>query len=120
MLDIFPAARVHNIDRDLSALSISQSLSERLGFADRMTFSCIDVSTKSSEIEGETAWHEFDVVFLAALVGMDTTAKLAILEDLVKKLRSGALIVARSAKGLRTVLYPVRIFRTYDVLLNCC
>ncbi|KAG9200078.1 hypothetical protein G6514_007675 [Epicoccum nigrum] len=100
-------ARVHNIDRDPSALSISQSLSERFGYADRMSFACTDVSTKASEFEGKTVWHEFDVVFLAALVGMDATSKLAILEDLVKKLRSGALIVARSAKGLRMVLYPM-------------
>jgi nicotianamine synthase len=112
MLDIFPAARVHNIDRDLSALSISQSLSERLGYADRMTFACTDVSTKPSELK--TAWQKFDVVFLAALVGVDTASKLAILEGLVKKMRSGALIVARSAKGLRTVLYPVRILCAYN------
>jgi nicotianamine synthase len=114
MLDIFPAARVHNIDRDLSALSISQSLSERLGYADRMSFACTDVSTKPSELEGKTVWHEFDVVFLAALVGVDTASKLVILEGLVKKLRSGALIVARSANGLRTVLYPVRILCAYN------
>jgi nicotianamine synthase len=120
MLDIFPAARVHNIDRDLPALTISQSLSERLGYADRMSFACTDVSTKRSEHEGKTAWHEFDVVFLAALVGTDATSKLAILEDLVKKLRSGALIVARSAKGLRTVLYPVRILCAYDGIQGCC
>jgi|SRR5690242_4993191 len=108
MLDIFPSAHVHNIDRDASALSISQQLSVKLGYADRMSFSCTDVSDqgKGGGEEG-TDWGEFDVVFLAALVGMDTSSKQTILEGLVRKLRPGALVVARSAKGLRGVLYPV-------------
>ncbi|KAF3003178.1 hypothetical protein E8E13_009295 [Curvularia kusanoi] len=107
MLDIFPVAHIHNIDRDISALSISEKLSERLGHADRMSFACVDVSTKPAKDGMKTAWHKFDVVFLAALVGIDMTSKLAILEGLVKKLRPGTLVVARSAKGLREVLYPV-------------
>ncbi|KAF3039722.1 hypothetical protein E8E12_005442 [Didymella heteroderae] len=105
VLDIYPSAHVHNIDRDTYALSISQNLCARLGYADRMSFACTDVSAE--EDQEKTKWADFDVVFLAALVGMDTSSKLAILEGLVRKLKPGALVVARSAKGLRGVLYPI-------------
>lgn len=107
MLDIFPSAHIHNIDRDASALSTSKSLSAGIGYADQMSFACIDVS-KQDEVKGATKWDEFDVVFLAALVGMNTTSKLAVLAGLVAKMRPGALVAVRSAKGLRAVLYPVR------------
>lgn len=70
-----------------------------------MSFACTDVSDENDQ--EETSWADFDAVFLAALVGMDTSSKLAILEELVRKLKPGALVVARSAKGLRGVLYPV-------------
>ena len=73
-----------------------------------MSFACADVSAEDSASE-TTKWDEFDVVFLAALVGMDTSSKLAILGSLARKLRPGALVVARSAKGLRSVLYPVSL-----------
>lgn len=68
-----------------------------------MTFSCEDISTSTTN----TAWQDLDVVFLAALVGMDSTEKLGMLQGLVKRLKPGTLIVARSARGLRSVLYPV-------------
>ena len=55
----------------------------------------------------QTDWVSFQVVFLAALVGMDTPSKLGILSDLARKLRPGTLVVTRSAQGLRGVLYPV-------------
>lgn len=58
----------------------------------------------------ETDWEAYEVVFLAALVGTDTHSKVEILASLVGKLRSGTLVVARSAWGVRSVLYPVRFF----------
>lgn len=97
---------MHNIDRDSSALSISRDLCSRLGYADRMSFACTDVSAEESG-GGTTQWADFDVVFIAALVGMNTPSKLGILGTLVRKLKPGTLVVARSAKGLRGVLYPV-------------
>lgn len=96
---------VNNIDRDTSALALSQDLCSRLGYADRMSFTCVDVSAE--EGQEKTRWADFDVVFLAALVGMDTSSKMTILEGLVRKLKPGTLVVARSANGLRGVLYPV-------------
>lgn len=102
ILDRYPSSTVHNIDRDATALSVSQTLCEKLGY-DRMTFSREDITAQ----ESTTAWTDFDVVFLAALVGCDTASKISILKSLTQKLKVGTLVVARSAKGLREVLYPV-------------
>jgi nicotianamine synthase len=93
---------VHNVDRDAAALDASRELCEKLGYAG-MSFSCEDVSQ-----DGATDWQTYEVVFLAALVGMANSDKMRILETLAKRLRKGTLVVARSARGLRSVLYPVR------------
>ncbi|KAH5106895.1 hypothetical protein HBI46_101220 [Parastagonospora nodorum] len=102
ILDRYPSSTVHNIDRDATALSVSKTLCQKLGY-DRMTFSREDITAQ----ESKTKWEDFDVVFLAALVGCDTASKISILKSLAQKLTVGTLVVARSAKGLREVLYPV-------------
>ncbi|KAH7406589.1 Nicotianamine synthase [Phaeosphaeria sp. MPI-PUGE-AT-0046c] len=104
MLDRYPEATVHNIDRDEDALRVSSELCEKLGYRG-MTFAREDVMCADSG--SATPWADFEVVFLAALVGMDTESKLSILASLAQKMRPGALVVARSARGLRAVLYPV-------------
>jgi nicotianamine synthase len=104
MLDRYPSSTVHNIDRDATALATSQDLCSKLGY-DGMTFSCEDITLDSST----TKWESFDVVFLAALVGCDTESKISVLASLGRKLKAGTLLVARSAKGLREVLYPVSL-----------
>ncbi|KAF2013923.1 Nicotianamine synthase [Aaosphaeria arxii CBS 175.79] len=106
MLDRYPDAVVHNIDRDAGALRVSRELSEKCGYGGRMTFACEDVSEEMGG-EGATRWRDFHVVFLAALVGMDTPSKMTIMESLVRKLEPGTLLVVRSAQGMRGVLYPV-------------
>lgn len=105
VLDRYAEATVHNIDRDPDALKISEELAVRCGYGGRMTFSNEDVSMAHGA--STTDWHSFQVVFLAALVGMDTPAKVEIMSDLTKKLQPGTLVVARSAHGMRRVLYPV-------------
>jgi len=87
-----------------------------------MTFSCEDVAPEDADctytngdIGNEkmfknTDWASFQVVFLAALVGMDSAAKTEILDSLRGRLAPGTLVVARSAEGLRGVLYPVCYF----------
>jgi nicotianamine synthase len=105
ILDIYPEAHVYNIDRDQPALNLSQKLAQELGYGSRMSFSCEDISPDS--LVTTTDWSQFDVVFLAALVGMDTSSKIPILAHLARKLKPGTLLVARSAQGLRGVLYPV-------------
>ncbi|KAF1916605.1 Nicotianamine synthase [Ampelomyces quisqualis] len=103
MLDRYPQVAVHNIDRDSSALQVSQELCQQLGHGARMSFVCEDITRPSTN---GTDWLSFEVVFLAALVGTDTESKMSILTSLAGKLRPGSLVVARSAWGLRTVLYP--------------
>ncbi|RAR02611.1 nicotianamine synthase [Stemphylium lycopersici] len=123
-LSQYPTAHIHNIDRDATALRLSAALCGKLGFEKRMSFTCEDV-TADSEVavqgegeekeEGETesssetspSWTQSQVVFLAALVGTDTHSKIAILASLAAKLRPGCLVVARSAQGVRSVLYPI-------------
>ena len=108
VLDRYAEASVHNIDRDSEALKLSEELATRCGYGGRMTFSNEDVSIAHGAASA-TAWRSFQVVFLAALVGMDTVSKIDILSGLVRKLERGTLIVARSARGMRAVLYPVRL-----------
>lgn len=68
----------------------------------RMFFHTSDVmDVSSSELK------EYDVVFLAALVGMDKDEKTKIIEHLEKNMAPGALLMLRSAHGARAFLYPV-------------
>jgi hypothetical protein len=66
-----------------------------------MTFSNSDASACGS-------LQRFDVVCVAALVGMDVDAKKAVLKSVSARMRKGALICVRSAAGLRGLLYPVK------------
>jgi nicotianamine synthase len=50
---------------------------------------------------------EFEVVCLAALVGSTQEEKEVLLVNIVAKMREGAILVVRSAHGLRRVLYAV-------------
>lgn len=134
ILDRYPEAHVHNIDRDAEALKVSKALAEKLKYGARMSWGCEDVSVDFEVEEGKKRmhekeekirgpkWSEFQVVILAALVGMDTQSKLPILASLAAKLAPGTLVLVRSAQGLRGVIYPVRrfnsIFRLLPLLLN--
>ncbi|KAF9732717.1 nicotianamine synthase [Paraphaeosphaeria minitans] len=104
LLARFPTAIIHNIDRDADALAMSSALAEKLGHADRTTFACEDATDAAG---GRTRWEEFDVVFLAALVGMRSSEKVGVLRGLRARLRVGTVVVCRSARGMRRVLYPV-------------
>lgn len=105
LLKHFPTATIHNIDRDASALAVSSTLTEKLGYSDRMTFACEDATDASG---GRTDWEGLDVVFLAALVGMRSSEKVGVLRGLRERLKVGTVVVCRSARGMRGVLYPVR------------
>jgi nicotianamine synthase len=98
---------VYNVDRDTSALQVSESLCKLLGYGDRMSFACEDITEESPSSKPD--WQSCQVVLLAALVGTDTYAKLNILKSMAKKLMPGTLVVARSAQGMRSVLYPVSL-----------
>jgi nicotianamine synthase len=51
--------------------------------------------------------ENFDVVFLASLVGMSSHEKTHVLRNVCSKMKNGALLCARSAAQLRSLLYPV-------------
>ncbi|KAF2792841.1 Nicotianamine synthase [Melanomma pulvis-pyrius CBS 109.77] len=106
VLDRYPEAVVYNIDRDADALRLSEQVSRKVGYEARMRFCCEDVSLGGKR-ETKRGWRDSEVVFLAALVGLDSVTKLSILRDLAQQLVPGTLVVARSARGLRRVLYPV-------------
>lgn len=124
-LPITPLRRIHNIDCDAHAIDVSSQLCARLdgmggmgstgsvggtGIAmgtgtamDKallMTFEHADASA----VEGLAA---FDAVFVAGLVGGESVAeKTRILAHVVRRCRPGALLVLRSAHGVRRLLYP--------------
>ncbi|RAL52682.1 hypothetical protein DM860_007450 [Cuscuta australis] len=109
-----PATEVHNYDVDPNA----NSLASRLVGSDpelsrRMAFHTVDIMDVTSELGG------YDVVFLAALVGMDKEEKGRVVDHLAKHMALGALLMVRSAHGARAFLYPVvdpRDLRGFEVL----
>ncbi|KAI8822845.1 Nicotianamine synthase [Fimicolochytrium jonesii] len=78
---------VHNIDCSMDALICSTQL------------------VADPKLRNDPDFAAFDVVYLAALVGLDVNTKRKVLERLHRAIRPGALLVARSAHSLRTLLY---------------
>ncbi|XP_008779104.1 nicotianamine synthase 3-like [Phoenix dactylifera] len=96
------AARFHNYDVDPSATTRAR----RLVRADpdlgaRLAFLTADLFGLTRELAGH------DVVFLAALVGVEREEKLRAVEHLARHMAPGAYLVLRSAHGARAFLYPV-------------
>jgi len=67
-----------------------------------MHFNCVEADSSELSLE------DCDVVYLAALVGHTQKEKERILRGVVGRMRKGTLVVARSAHGLRRLLYPVK------------
>ncbi|KAF8860273.1 Nicotianamine synthase [Acephala macrosclerotiorum] len=92
---------VLNIDLNPAAISQSQTLCQALGPRGKgMSFTCTAAGSPEVDLK------EFDVVYLAALVGSSQAGKEKVLVDVVKGMREGALLVVRSADRLRRLLYP--------------
>ncbi|KAL2130457.1 hypothetical protein VTI74DRAFT_6368 [Chaetomium olivicolor] len=92
---------VLNVDCDSSAIAASLSLCLALGETGRgMEFICAEATSPEKDLV------EFDVVYMAALVGISQAEKEGIILEVVDRMRKGALLVARSSWGLRTCLYP--------------
>ncbi|KAL6649802.1 hypothetical protein ACP70R_014026 [Stipagrostis hirtigluma subsp. patula] len=68
---------------------------------ERMSFHTADVADLTDELS------EYDVVFLAALVGMAAEDKAKVVAHLGKHMADGAALVVRSAHGARGFLYPI-------------
>jgi hypothetical protein len=88
---------VDNIDVDATAVTAAGAVGVALGI-DRWTFHQHDVLTHDLA--------RYDLVVLAALVGLGPDDKHRILAHLAATMAPGALLLARSARGLRRLLYP--------------
>lgn len=88
---------VVGLDRDPAAVALARRVADRIG-ATEVRFEHGDAA--------DVGLAEHDTVVLAALVGETPSAKTAILDRVARTMRPGALLLARSARGLRTLLYP--------------
>ncbi|XP_041017179.1 nicotianamine synthase-like [Juglans microcarpa x Juglans regia] len=92
----------HNYDIDPLANSMAVRLvSYDPDLSKRMFFHTNDIMNVT------TALKDYEVVFLAALVGMDKEEKVRVIDHLAKYMAPGALLMLRSAHGARAFLYPV-------------
>nr|XP_043624865.1 nicotianamine synthase-like [Erigeron canadensis] len=93
---------VHNYDIDPLANSMASCLvSSDPDLSKRMVFHTIDILDVTDELK------EYDVIFLAALVGMDIDEKVKVVQHLAKYMAPGSILMLRSAHGARAFLYPV-------------
>lgn len=92
----------HNYDIDPLANSKALGLVKSdPDLSKRMAFHTTDIMNVTSGLK------EYEVVFLAALVGMDKFEKVKIIEHLAENMNPGAILMLRSAHGARAFLYPV-------------
>ncbi|KAK7269429.1 hypothetical protein RIF29_22155 [Crotalaria pallida] len=97
-----PTSTFHNYDIDPLANSKAMKLvSSDPDLSKRMVFHTNDILDVTNDLK------DCEVVYLAALVGMDNEEKNRIIDHLAKHMASGALLMVRSAHGARAFLYPV-------------
>jgi Nicotianamine synthase protein len=90
---------VDNVDCDAEAIALGERVAAALGpVPSPLTFRRADVT--------HTDLGGYDVVILAALVGAGAAEKRAILDHLAASMSPGAVLLARSARGMRSLLYP--------------
>jgi nicotianamine synthase len=92
-------APVDVVDLSAEATALGSQVAERVSLADQVHFHRAD----AAEFDGVA---DSDVVILAALVGLERDVKRQVLQALSDRMRSGSMLVVRSAHGLRTLLYP--------------
>lgn len=98
-----PSTLFENYDIDPEANFMGSTLvSGDPDLSQRMSFHTSDINL----VEGNKL-GEYDVIVLAALVGLERTQKLKILDHLAINMRPGAALLLRSAHGARSFLYPV-------------
>ncbi len=89
-----------NVDIDQDAIDISRRVGQALGGRGHgMEYMCVDANADTTDLS------EFDVVYVAALVGNTQKTKEDTLASVASRMKKGALVVIRSAWGLRTCLY---------------
>ncbi|TKV90678.1 hypothetical protein SEVIR_9G044800v4 [Setaria viridis] len=97
-----PGTLFDNYDRCAAANERAKKLVRAdADLSKRMSFRTADVADLTEELA------EYDVVFLAALVGMAAEDKARVVAHLGRHMAPGAALVVRSAHGARGFLYPV-------------
>lgn len=92
----------HNYDIDPLANSMASRLvSPNPDLSQRMIFHTTDIMDVTHDLK------QYDVIFLAALVGMDIDEKLKVVKHLAEYMTPGSILMLRSAHGARAFLYPV-------------
>lgn len=98
-----PGTLFDNYDLDPSANEMAARLvGPDADLSGRMRFHTKDVMSL-----GKDELEVYDVVFLAALVGMDREEKIEVIHHLAKNMAPGSTLMVRSAHGARAFLYPV-------------
>lgn len=91
---------VLNIDHDEAAIATSLGLSMKLGCKGQgMEFICMEGGSTAQDL------RDFDVVYVAGLVGLSQSEKEDIIINVTGKMKGGTIIVIRTTWGLRTCLY---------------
>lgn len=106
-----PGVTVDNLDRDVAAIEVSTRVAKVLDL-EGVSFRTVDVGP-GTDLSG------YDLVVLAALVGSTCEEKRRVLAGLADSMAPGALLLVRSARGLRTLLYPavqLDAFAGFDLL----
>ncbi|KAI3803919.1 hypothetical protein L1987_32084 [Smallanthus sonchifolius] len=92
----------HNYDINPTANAMACRLvSTDPDLSQRMVFHTSDILDVTHELK------EYDVVFMAALVGMDVDEKVKVVQHLEKYMAPESILMVRSAHGARAFLYPV-------------
>ncbi|KAF7942778.1 uncharacterized protein EAE97_006232 [Botrytis byssoidea] len=92
---------ITNIDSNPLANTQAQALCESLGGLPSTAMKFITSLAGSNDLD----LSSYEIVWLAALVGGIQEDKESILQNVVRKMRKGSLLVMRGAWGLRSVLY---------------
>lgn len=94
-------ATVDDLDHDPEAVRLSTELLDAIGAP--------GLRVRLGDVRDERAddLAAYDLVYLAALAGLDPASKHDLLAHLGRTLRPGTLVLARSAHSLRRLLYPV-------------
>lgn len=95
-----PNTTFHNFDIDSEANALASRLVSRdPDLSQRMIFHTADILNMTTE-----SLREYDLVFLAALVGLDKEAKVKAIGHLEKHMAPGAHLLLRSGHGLRSFI----------------
>ncbi|KAI3945309.1 hypothetical protein MKX01_035070 [Papaver californicum] len=92
----------HNYDIDRSANALASNLvAADPDLSKRMLFHDTDIMNVT------TGLSDYEVVFLAALVGLNKEDKRKVIDHLAEYMAPGSLLMLRSAHGARGFLYPI-------------